>query len=140
MFTDDQRCFLDARRVAHLATADRTGSPHVVPVCYAINDRTLYVTIDEKPKRRDVPLKRVRNIISNPAVAVTVDRWSEDWTRLAWVMLRGRAEILYDGTEHDRAHVILRARYPQYRAMDLAALPVIAMRIERVTSWGNLAG
>ena len=138
MLSDAQRRFLDAARVAHLATADARGAPHVVPVCYAIADATLYVTIDEKPKRQDVPLKRLRNILANPAVAVTVDRWDEDWTRLAWVMLRGHAEILHDGAEHDRAQMLLRARYPQYRTMDLAPLPVIALRIERATGWGAL--
>lgn len=138
MLTEAQRHFLEAGRVAHLATADAHGAPHVVPVCYAIADATLYVTIDEKPKRHDVPLKRLRNILANPAVAVTVDRWDEDWTRLAWVMLRGRAEILADGEEHDSAQEQLRARYLQYRMMDLAPLPVIALRIERALSWGRL--
>jgi len=138
MLSDAQRRFLDSERVAHLATADADGAPHVVPVCYAIDNATLYVTIDEKPKRHDVPLKRLRNILANPSVAVTVDRWDEDWTRLAWVMLRGSAEILHDGAEHDRAQALLRVRYPQYRSMDLAPLPVIALRIERATSWGKL--
>jgi PPOX class probable F420-dependent enzyme len=138
MVSDAQRRFLDAGRVAHLATADARGVPHVVPVCYAIADATLYITIDEKPKRQDVPLKRLRNILANPVVAVTVDRWDEDWTRLAWVMLHGRAEILHGGAEHDRAQALLRSRYPQYRTMDLAPLPVIALRIERAASWGRL--
>lgn len=139
MLTSAQRRFLDAGRVAHLATASTTGAPHLVPVCYACTDTSLYITVDEKPKRRDIPLKRLRNIAANPAVAVTVDRWDEDWTRLAWVMLRGAAEILHDGAEHDHAQALLRARYPQYRAMQLAPLPVIAVRIARVASWGALA-
>jgi hypothetical protein len=53
-------------------------------------------------------------------------------------MLRGRADILVGGDEHDRAQVQLRQRYQQYRSMELAALPVIAVRIERVLSWGPL--
>lgn len=138
MLSDAQRRFLDSGRVAHLATADAAGAPHVVPVCYAVAESSLYITIDEKPKRRDVPLKRLRNIMANPSVAVTVDRWDEDWTRLAWLMLRGHADILPDGAEHDAAQALLRARYPQYRGMDLAPLPVIALRISRVTSWGRL--
>ena len=93
----------------------RKGVPHLVPVCYAIVGDSLYITIDEKPKRTDIPLKRLRNIAENPEIAVTVDRWDEDWRRLAWVMLRGRAEILADGEEHDRAQARLRERYPQYR-------------------------
>jgi PPOX class probable F420-dependent enzyme len=138
MLSDIQRRFLDRGRVAHLATADRSGAPHLVPVCFGLNDLSLYITVDEKPKRTDIPLKRIRNIQENPAVAVTVDRWDEDWTRLAWIMLRGPADILVDGAEHDAAQEQLRQRYPQYRTMDLAALPVIAVRIQRVLSWGAL--
>ena len=140
MLSEMERLFLKNRRVAHLATADRDAAPHVVPVCFAICNDTLYVTIDEKPKRTDRPLKRLRNIAENPEIAVTVDRWDEDWRRLAWVMLRGRAEILPGGEEHDLAQTRLRERYPQYRTMDLGALPVIAMRIARATQWGALDG
>lgn len=139
MLNDAQRRFLHHSRVAHLATADRHGVPHLIPVCFCVSDLSLYITVDEKPKRADIPLKRIRNIQQNPAVAVTVDRWDEDWTRLAWIMLRGSAEILADGDEHDRAQALLRSRYPQYRTMDLAPLPVIAARIQRVLSWGALA-
>jgi PPOX class probable F420-dependent enzyme len=138
MLTDPQRRFLDRSRVAHLATADRSGTPHLVPVCFCLDGASLYITVDEKPKRSDVELKRLRNIRENNAVAVTVDRWDEDWTRLAWIMLRGPAEILAEGVEHDQAQVQLRQRYPQYRSMDLAPLPVIAVRIQRVLSWGAL--
>jgi PPOX class probable F420-dependent enzyme len=84
-------------------------------------------------------LKRLRNILENPLAAFVADRWDEDWTRLGWVMLRGPAEILADGAEHDRAQALLRSRYPQYQRMELAGLPVIAIRIERVTSWGDLS-
>ena len=139
MLSDAQRRFLAGSRVAHLATADARGVPHLVPVCFVVLDASLYITVDEKPKRRDVPLKRLRNIAENPAAAVTVDRWDEDWTRLAWVMLRGHAEILESGQEHDQAQTALRERYEQYRLMDLAGLPVIALRIHRVLSWGRLA-
>jgi PPOX class probable F420-dependent enzyme len=140
MIPDAERRFLLSRRVGHLATADWSGAPHVVPVCYALDDASLYVTVDGKPKRRDVPLKRLRNIAENPRVALVVDRWDEDWGRLGWVMLRGRAEILSQGPEHDGAQALLRQRYPQYGSMDLAPLPVIALRVARTTSWGDLAG
>ena len=138
MLSDVQRDFLERSRVAHLATAGRDGAPHLVPVCFCLLGLNLYITVDEKPKRSDIPLKRVRNILENPAVAVTVDRWDEDWSRLGWVMLRGTATILSDGEEHDMAQDLLRQRYPQYQAMNLAPLPVIAMLIRRVLSWGAL--
>jgi len=133
-----QRRFLDRSRVAHLATVGRDAVPHLVPVCFCLDGGTLYITVDEKPKRLDIPLKRLRNIQENANVAVTVDRWDEDWTRLAWVMLRGAADILADGEEHDQAQRRLRQRYEQYRAMHLAPLPVIAVRIKKILAWGAL--
>lgn len=138
MLTDGQRRFLDRCRVGRLATADRTGRPHVVPVCYAIRDEALYITLDEKPKRQGVAPKRLRNLGENPEAAVIVDHYEEDWSRLGWIMLRGRAEILRGGEEHDAAQMLLRGRYPQYRVMDLRPLAVIALRIARVTAWGEM--
>ena len=85
---------------------DRDAVPHVVPVCFALSDDTLYITIDEKPKRGvGPPLKRLQNIAQNATVAIVVDRYEEDWGRLGWVMLRGEAEILTDGREHDHTSV-----------------------------------
>jgi PPOX class probable F420-dependent enzyme len=140
MLAAEQKAFVAAQRIGRLATADALGNPHVVPVCFAISDDALYITVDEKPKRATGrPLKRLRNMLDNPSTAFVADRYDEDWTRLGWVMLRGHAEILSGGSEHDRAQTLLRERYPQYRVMRLADLPVIALRIDRVTSWGNLA-
>jgi PPOX class probable F420-dependent enzyme len=136
-----QRAFVLAHRVAHLATADETGAPHVVPVCFALDGATLYVGIDEKPKRRaTAALKRLRNIAANPAIAVVVDRYAEDWSRLGWVMLRGPAAILAAGDAgHATAQALLLDRYPQLRAMRIDGLPVIALRIARATAWGDLS-
>src|SRR5262249_61111735 len=70
MLSDGERRFLAHQRVAHLATADGRGGPHVVPVCFAVLERTLYITIDEKPKRGPgAALQRVRNIAEKPAGA-----------------------------------------------------------------------
>ena len=127
-------------RVAHLATADAAAIPHVVPVCFFVHADTVYVTIDAKPKSRPAnELKRIRNIMGNPRVALVADRYDEDWTRLGWVMLQGRAEILKEGREHDEAQALLRSRYAQLETMHICAYPVIAIRIERATSWGNLS-
>ena len=129
MLSDQQADFLASQRVGRLATADAQGNPHVVTVCFAIANASLYVTIDAKPKRAAArPLKRLRNMMDNPSVAFVADRYHEDWRQLGWVMLRGRAEILADGPEHDRAQALLRDRYAQYRIMQLAELPVIALR------------
>jgi len=139
MLSELQERFLASRRVGHFATADAGAIPHLMPVCFVVSESALYITIDQKPKGDPRALKRLKNIIENPVAAFVADRWDEDWARLGWVMLRGPAEILADGAEHDRAQSLLRSRYRQYQGMELAGLPVIAMRIERVTSWGNLA-
>ena len=140
MLSDGERRFVAHRRIAHLATADSRRVPHVVPVCFVVSESTLYITIDEKPKRHPGnALKRLRNIVENPVVAVVVDHYDEDWSLLGWVMLRGHAEILTDGTEHNAAQALLRSRYRQLDAMQIAQHPVIAVRIERTTSWGNLS-
>ncbi len=141
MLSARERDFVETRRVGHLATADGRAAPHVVPVCFGVLDDTLYIAIDAKPKRERIrPLKRLSNITDNPQVAIVFDHYDEDWRRLAWVMLRGRAEILMPGEEHARAQALVRSRYPQLVAMPIEALPVIAIRIERVTSWGDLGG
>ena len=140
ILSERERLFVSGQRLAHLATADARAEPHVVPVCFALSHATLYVTIDAKPKRASaMALKRVKNILENPAVAVVVDRYDEDWTRLGWVMMSGQAEILAEGAEHDAAQAQLRTRYPQLVAMEIAELPVIALRIARTTSWGDLS-
>ena len=139
LISQAQRRFLAAQRVARFATADAQGQPHVVPVCYSLIDESVYFTIDEKPKQADVRrLKRLRNIEQNPKVALVVDHYDENWSQLGWVMLRGKAEILDDGDEHAAAQRELRERYPQYQTMQLSALPVVAIRIRHVATWGAL--
>lgn len=135
------RAWLAVQRVARLATADAQGASSVVPVCFALggSEDALYITIDQKPKDLSRPLKRVRNIQANPQVSVVADHYAEDWSRLCWVMVRGQAEMLPPGqAEHAAAQELLRAKYPQYRRMVLDDLPVIAVRIERLTWWGAL--
>ena len=67
-----------------------------------------------------------------------VDRYDEDWTRLGWVMVQGEAALLEGGKEHTKAQRLLKARYPQLDGMQIRGLPVIAIRIKRVVSWGKL--
>lgn len=135
MLSPTEARLLDTKRVGYLGTVDSAGRPHVVPVCYVVAGTALYITIDGKPKRQGKPLRRLRNIAANPQIMITVDHYDEDWSRLAWVMLSGHADILADGAEHDTAQDLLAARYPQLRAMHIADLPVIALRIARVASW-----
>src|SRR5262249_60768301 len=96
-WTPEARRFLEAHRVGHLATAGADGAPHVVPVCYALDDDALYSIADEKPKRRPArELQRLRNLRENPRAALVVDDWDEDWRRLAWGLARGPAAAVTD--------------------------------------------
>lgn len=122
--------------MGYLATSNLESQPHVVPVCFVVRDQNAYITIDDKPKRHDKPLKRLRNIIQNPRVALVVDHYEEEWSKLGWVMFRGYAEILTMGSEHDLAQELLQARYSQMKPMDLNRHPVIAVRINKISSWG----
>ena len=134
----DRAAFLDAARIAYLATADRHGAPHVVPVCFVRGGEHIYISIDQKPKR-GTDLKRLRNIAENPSVALTVEHYDDaDWSKLGWVMVRGKAEILHAGSTHDAAQEQLRAKYRQLRNMELESLPVIAIQIAKIASWGDL--
>jgi PPOX class probable F420-dependent enzyme len=132
----DQAAFLESCRVGHLATVDPSGQPHVVPVCFAYLNAALYTPIDQKPKRGDpLSLRRVRNLLANPAVCLTVDRYDEDWSRLAWLQLRGRAALVDDTAERAAALASLRRRYRQYLAMELESRPLIRIGPERVVAW-----
>jgi PPOX class probable F420-dependent enzyme len=134
------RLFLERQRLAHLATADAAGMPHVVPICFALIGETVYVAIDEKPKTADWrQLRRLRNIAANPRVAIVADVYDDaDWSRLGFVLLKARARVLTQGSEHLTAVSALREKYQQYGAMALEARPVIAADVDDVTVWGEL--
>ena len=136
---DSELKFLEHGRVARFATVGADGQPHVVPICYAVADGTAYFTIDEKPKQPDVKaLIRIRYLQQNPRAALVGDRYDSDWTQLGWVMLQGEGTVILSGDEHANAQRLLKTRYPQLAGMKIDELPVIAIRIERVISCGNL--
>ena len=125
-------------RVGRLATADVSGRPLVVPVCYVLDadGRRVYSAIDAKPKRTR-QLRRLRNIRENPHVSLVVDQYDEDWSRLRYVIVEGNAEIVEAGPLRERAIDLLLEKYSQYLALGLAADrgPVIAIAVERIVAW-----
>jgi PPOX class probable F420-dependent enzyme len=121
-----------AARVGRLATLDAEGRPHLVPICFALEGDTLYSAVDEKPKRSR-RLKRLANIRGNPHVSVIVDQYEEDWSRLWWVRVDGKAEVLEDGPEVERARALLAAKYEQY-GEEPPGGPAIVVQIE---TWGG---
>jgi PPOX class probable F420-dependent enzyme len=152
ILSPDERAFLAAARQGTLATIDPEGKPRLVPICFVVGDAVdklgrpqLYTPIDEKTKASPDPkqLSRVKDLLVLPEAVVLADRWDEDWSRLGWVRVYGRGEILepqpHEREEHARAVAALRAKYEQYRDHALESRPIIRVTIGRSRSWGNLS-
>lgn len=144
--------FLGTARRATLATIAASGRPRLVPICFVVLDGSvddplrLVSPIDDKPKATADwrSLARVRDILARPTATLLVDRWSEDWTRLGWLRLECRAEVIdrapSNATERASAIAALRAKYPQYREHALEDRPLLRFAAERIVSWGALDG
>ena len=137
-----ERGLVASARTATLATVDDRGRPRLVPICYVLDETgsTVWSPLDEKPKSvSDVrSLARVRDIVARPLVTLLVDRWSEDWTELAWVRLHGEATLVESGAALPATIEALRAKYPQYASHDLEHRPMIRISITATTRWGPL--
>jgi PPOX class probable F420-dependent enzyme len=126
---------LTAARVAWLATTDPDGRPHLVPIVFALEGDTLYSAVDRKPKRSS-KLQRIENARARPDVTILVDHYDDDWSRLWWIRLRGRARVLDDGEKRERALALLQEKYPQYRSEPPDG-PVLAVDVTEVREWSG---
>jgi PPOX class probable F420-dependent enzyme len=122
-----------AARVARLATIDPDGRPHLVPIVFVLDGETLYSAVDAKRKRSRT-LRRIENARSREDVTVLVDHYEEDWRRLWWVRLRGRARVLETGDESKRALQLLAGKYEQYRR-EGPGHPVLAVDVTEWKGW-----
>jgi PPOX class probable F420-dependent enzyme len=120
-------------RVARLATLDADGRPHLVPIVFALVGETLYSAVDAKPKSSRV-LRRIENARARPDVTLLVDAYDEDWARLWWVRIRGRARVLDEGQEALAALDALTAKYPQYQEAPPGP-PVLAIDAGEWRAW-----
>ncbi len=146
--TPVERRFLAEARTAVLATLDPRGLPRLVPICFVLSPApdaagrpVVLSPLDEKPKavRDPLALARVRDIVARPRVRLLVDRWDEDWRRLAWLRLDAVASLVEPGApEHAPTLVALRRKYPQYVGQRLESRPLVRIVIERTSSWGDL--
>jgi PPOX class probable F420-dependent enzyme len=120
-------------RVARLATVDGNNSPHLVPICFAIDEatHTIYSAVDAKPKTTP-DLKRLRNIQQNPAVTLLVDHYTDDWAKVWWVRVDGTAAV-HDTHEHGRE--LLAGKYPQYRDNPDGLGRMVVIDATKWTSW-----
>jgi PPOX class probable F420-dependent enzyme len=131
-----ERALIEQQRVAHLATVDAQGQPSVVPVVYAFDGQQMFTPLDGKPKRTPLAhLRRVQDIAANPQVALVIDQYDLDWTKLAWVQVRGLATLLTEGEIYGHAIALLMERYPQYQTIALAGLPLMAITPTATRSW-----
>lgn len=126
---------LREERVAHLGLLDYHNQPRVLPVTFALAGKQLYSAVDQKPKR--VPgqeLARIRYLRNHSSVALTVDHYNEDWSRLAWVQVLGTVQVFDDPSEHPRAVAALHAKYPLYRRLHLDG-PLLQLTPRRALCW-----
>jgi PPOX class probable F420-dependent enzyme len=133
---------LKQARVARLATLDPKSGPHIVPICFVFDGKAFYTAIDRKPKRvAPDRLVRMQNIRATSRVALLIDEYDEDWTRLWYVLIRGKADLVPNSAHQERASAIrkLRAKYPQYaRGMLAEDAPIIRIIPDRTTGWGKI--
>jgi len=129
-------------RVARLATVDSRSRPHIVPVCFVLDGSVFYSAIDRKPKRvAPEKLARLKNIRGRPRVALLIDHYSEDWTQLWYILIRGKAKLLPPSSAAERARAIrlLKAKYAQYAAGMMGEDgPILRISVERIVAWGKI--
>jgi PPOX class probable F420-dependent enzyme len=138
------RTIIDKARVARLATVDSECKPHLIPVVFVIDNDCYFIPIDEKTKRsKPEKLKRVKNIQQNPNVALLIDEYNEDWTRLYFIIIQGKASII-GGKELEqqnelillKAHRLLSRKYFQYQKIGIGEY-VIMIIPQKVITWKN---
>jgi PPOX class probable F420-dependent enzyme len=132
--------FIERARVARLATVDSEFKPYLVPVVFVFDGNHFFIPVDEKRKvARPEKLKRIRNIRDNPNVALLIDQYDEDWTKLAFVMIQGKALVSSkrEGSIQVRqAYEKLMTKYIQYQKVGMGEMCII-ITPKKVASWSN---
>ena len=126
------RDLLELERVARLAYLDGDDRPRVLPVTFALADDAVWSAIDEKPKRTPEPA-RLGYLERRPEAALVVDRYDDDWSRLAWVELLGRIDVVPLEAAPD-AVTALAAKYEPY-ARRTPPGPLLRLTVERTLHW-----
>jgi PPOX class probable F420-dependent enzyme len=126
---------LEGAQVGHLGLLDGDGCPRVLPVTFALTGDAAWTAVDDKPKRvAGDRLARVRWLRERPAAALTVDRYDEDWSQLAWVQLLGRVTVIDDPADGPAGQAALAGKYDHYRERAPAG-PLLRLDVERALSW-----
>ena len=131
-----EKDFIQSHRIAYLATCDEKNNPHVIPIVYVFDGKFLFSPIDKKAKKLSPgQLRRIKNIKENSSVSIVIDDYSENWEKLAWVQIRGNAEILDSGSKYQKAVRMLSEKYSQYKEMPLDDCLMIVVKVEKCLSW-----
>jgi PPOX class probable F420-dependent enzyme len=130
---DEARRRVATARVGRLASIDRHGRPHVVPICFAVAGSRVLSVVDQKPKRT-ARLRRLENVRRNPDVQLLVDHYDDDWAALWWVRVSGRGRVVDRGATHDEAIGLLARKYRQYREQRPVG-PVLVIDITEISAW-----
>ena len=135
----DIKDFIQRARVARLATVDSGFKPHLVPTVFVFDGNHFFIPVDEKRKKaKPENLRRIKNILGNSNVALLLDEYSEDWTRLAFVMIQGTASIMKSRTQAEihlrQAQKELATKYAQYQKIGIGEM-CIMIKPEKVVSW-----
>ena len=127
------RALAASARVGYLGTVAANGTPHVVPVCFALLCDVAYSSVDHKPKRSP-RLRRIANVRATGRACLLVDEYDDDWSRLWWVRLDGHGRIVEDSREEAAALTALAQKYPQYTKHPPNG-PVLAVEVTRLSGW-----
>jgi PPOX class probable F420-dependent enzyme len=140
---NDLRAIICGARVARLATVDSEDcKPYLVPVVFIYDGNNFYIPIDEKAKRsKPENLKRVKNIQTNPNVALLIDEYNEDWKKIWFIMIQGNASLINNIESKQnrliqRVHRLLYEKYPQYLTTGIGKF-CIMIQPQRVINWKN---
>jgi PPOX class probable F420-dependent enzyme len=142
----DLKTIIDKARLARLATVDSECMPYLVPVVFAFDGKDYYILIDKRAKHsKPENLKRIKNIQANPNVALLIDEYDEDWTKLYFAMIQ--ASLISNKKERqeqnelpllllEKAHKLLYEKYPQYQKISMGQY-VIMIHPQKVITWKN---
>jgi len=137
------KTIIDKATVARLATVDSEYKPHLIPVVFVFDNDCYFIPIDDKTKRsKPENLKRIKNIQQNPNVALLIDEYNEDWRKLYFIMIQGKASIIRgkeseQNEQVEKAHKLLSAKYVQYQKIGIGEY-VIMIVPQKVITWKNV--
>ncbi len=132
------KALIKGAKVARLATVDQKLHLYVVPVVFVFNENSFFIPLDEKIKTVNPRnLKRVKNIEKNPNVTLLIDKYQNNWKKLFFLMIRGKAKVI-DGNSKvlDKIHKLLILKYPQYKKIGIGN-SCIRINPTKVTFWKN---